>query len=390
MGSSYAARKKRSVSDIGSFSHRGFSQDSFPELSFAGADAKNTNPAAQLTAYFTNTFDAVGRENAKKLAQNSAGQQAAPLGEQSVEGAQAKKPTLEELRKKHDSEEYAHSSGELESGEFADKFSTYAFSGGKLAAAVMAGQGKQMLTFCLAKSIGRPAPQGELQKRLLSQSAVSAAVPDKNAAVRFNRNACSAVGVVADTVKSSGRLLEIIRQVAQGDGDKSNNPLEMNGIDTLKKVLPFMDIKKDEQLLRMYKDRLKQFEGDNSQEGLRTARVLLSAVERQAAVLQKKRQEQRNFLTVLGKITNNVNEAEKLFGSDIAASEIVEQAQQIANGQPPDDQNDKNRPEEQMANAVADFFEEIRGEFDVGTDGAVGAKREPAKAAGETEEQSAK
>lgn len=377
MGGTYAERKKhsRSADDEGKLSTARISQDSFPELSFAGRTVQNADPVPALTMRFTNTFDAIGRENAKKLSQQSGVQRAQQPEQDNSSAAQENKASLESLRKTHDSPEYAHSEQELESGAFTDRFSAYAFSGGKLAAAVMAGQGKQMLTFCLAKSLGRPAPQGELQRRLLSQSAVSANIPANDAAVRFNRDALSAVGVVADTLKSSSRLFDVLRKIALDDGNKSANPLEMNEINTLKSVLPFMDIRKDERLLSQYKERLKALEGDTSQEGIKTAQLLRAAAVKQTAVLQQKRQEQRNFLTVLDRISNNVKEAEKLFANDIPAEDIVEQVEQLVNSFPSDDDNNKNNSAEEIAQAVADFFTEIRGEDSVGTDREIGSER---------------
>lgn len=327
---------------------------------YYGNALKNADPIHMLITSFTNNFDAVGRERARQLAGNESDGNA----EKSTEPGRER----EALRKTHDSPEYVHSSEELRRGEFTDRFSSYAFRGGKLAASVMAGQGKQMFTLCLARAIGRPMPQGERQKKLLGQSDTELPVINREADVRFNRDVYSAVGIVTDTLKSSGRLLELFRELATGSGQRVPDPLEFRNIDTLKQALPFFDIDSDKKLITQYRQRLRQLEGDSSPEAASSAKLLRAALTKQNALLRRKQQEQRDFLTVLDRITGSVREAEKLFSSDGFAEQAAVEAEELAADIPPDDNNGRRRAAGDIAAAVAEFLSGLRGETNAGAD----------------------
>lgn len=332
---------------------------------YYGNALKNADPIHMLTTSFTNNFDAVGRDRARQLSGNESGRNA----EKSPEpGREREGVRTEGLRKEHDSPEYVHSSEELRRGEFTDRFSSYAFRGGKLAASVMAGQGKQMFTLCLARAIGRPMPQGERQKKLLGQSDTELSVINREADVRFNRDVYSAVGIVTDTLKSSGRLLELFRELATGSGQRVPDPLEFRNIDTLKQTLPFFDIDSDKKLITQYRQRLRQLEGDSSPEAAGSAKLLRAALTKQNALLRRKQQEQRDFLTVLDRITGNVREAEKLFSSDGFAEQAAVEAEELAADVPPDDNNGRRRAAGNIAEAVAGFLSGLRGETNAGAD----------------------
>lgn len=337
---------------------------------YCGNNIYNADPLYMLTTSFTNTFDAIGKDNAKKLAGNTDEKQ---QSENKADGEQEKKgkkdnPSLDELHKKHDSPEYVHSTKELNNGEFADRFSSYAFRGGKLAASVMAGQGKQMFTVCLSRAIGRPYPQGELQKKVKGQSAVNMTVPSSDASVRFNRNAYSAVGIVTDAMKSAGKILEIFRKLAVESRQGTQDPLELRDIGTLGSALPFFDTESDKKLIVQYKERLKQLEGDSDSKSDGMAKLLQSAITKQTAILNKKRQEQRDFLTMIDRITSNLNEAEKLFKSDGFVEQALKDAEELSDELPPDDDKNRRNAAQSVAEAVADFFNGMRGDEDVGTD----------------------
>lgn len=333
---------------------------------YYGENIYNADPLYMLTSGFTNTFDAVGRDRAKKLGGNGDEKQ---KSDEKTDGEQEKKDgsSLSELHKKHDSPEYVHSTSELQDGEFADRFSSYAFKGGKLAASVMAGQGEQMFTVCLSHAIGRPAPHGEYQKKILSQTAVDEGVPCSDANVKFNRNAFSAVGIVTDAMKSAGKILEIFRKLAT-DSHQRRDPLELRDIGTLGSTLPFFDTDSDKKLIVQYKERLKQLEDNGTSKSDGTVKLLQSAITKQTAILNKKRQQQRDFLTVINRITSNLNEAEKLFRSDGFAEQALKDAEELSDDLPPDDDKNRRKAAQSVAEAVAEFFDEMRGDEDVGTD----------------------
>ncbi len=333
-------------------------------FTYCGRNMRNMDPLYMLTTSFTNNFDAIANERAGQLAGESKVHSEPAVTDSEKQNA----ASADALRRKHDSPEYVHSTGELQNMEFADRFAAYAFRGGKLAASIMAGQGKQMFTLCLARAIGRPMPQGERQKKLLGQSDTEIPVPERDTKVRFNRDAHSAVGIVTDALKSSGRLLEIFRELAAENNHSARNPLEFRNIDTIKQTLPFFDTESDKRLIKQYKSRLVQLEGDSSPQARGSARLLSSALIKQNAVLKKKQQEQRDFLTMLDRITGNVREAEKLFRSDGFAETAAQEAEELSADVPPDDDSNIRRFAENIAGAVGDFFTEARGVDDSGTD----------------------
>ena len=274
-----------------------------------GAPLRSVDPVFQIASCFTERFDALGKQNAAKMSE---------VSEKRLNDCEecrniTKQPGAEELRKQHDSPEYVHSASELRDGNFTDRFSEYAFRSGKLAASVMAGQGKQMFTVCLARAIGKPMPFGERQKKLLGESRIRMPVPNMSSDVTFNRDVSSAVGIVTDTMRGSTRILDLFRSLVEDSGQCVCDPLEMRRIGTLRQTMPFLDTERDKALMAQYRNRIRELEGESSPDSAAIAKFLRSALAKQGAVLQRKIQQQREFLTVLNRISSNVAEAEKLF-----------------------------------------------------------------------------
>ena len=184
----------------------------------------------------------------------------------------------------------ADSRRESDECHFADKFSSYAFRGVKLANAVMAGQGRQVFTVCLSRALGRSFHGSERQKKLLG-SANDFHVGNTSARVMFNRDAQSAVSLVTDALRGSTRILELF--------------------------------------LLSCKSRLKEFENSKNPKSENAARLLRAAVIKHTAVLRRKEEQQRNFLTKLNEINSNVREAEKLFSSDGFAEQALREAEEL-------------------------------------------------------------
>lgn len=177
----------------------------------------------------------------------------------------------------------------------------------------------------------------------------------------FNRDAQSAVSLVTDALRGSTRILELFRNLANGSGQRSDAPLEMRNIDTLKMAFPFLQTDDDKRLILSCKSRLKELENSKNPKSENAARLLRSAVIKHTAVLRRKEEQQRNFLTKLNEINSNVREAEKLFSSDGFAEQALREAEELMEGTPPDD--DKRRKASfEAASAVADFFSGLRGD----------------------------
>ncbi|MGN0687624.1 MAG: hypothetical protein ACI4KA_05930 [Oscillospiraceae bacterium] len=308
------------------------------------------DPVYHMINSFTTKFDAVGKQRAAALGSENAangrqasdalGQGAAQNTEQSRRAASPFNEQL--LRQRHDSPMYRHSRKQLENGSFADRFASYAFNGGNMAAAVLSGESKMMFTSCLTRALGRPVPDSPKQKQLLMQNAVESQVDGTAAKVVFNRHAQSAVGIVLDSIRGASTTLEVFRKLANESGALKDTPLEHRNVDTLRKLYPYLVTNEDKAQLNEYKAQLKALQGDNSPEGVEQRRALEWACNRQSAMLSRKMSEQRRLLTVLTRAQANVKEAEKLFSSDGFAQSVLEEIERLAEDVPPEDENNRS------------------------------------------------
>ena len=129
------------------------------ELPAAAHGLKHVDPVYMLTDGFAKRFDAVGTEHSRQMAGNSEqfqrtdGENSSTGGGLGSKKVNGREPTVA-----------ADSRRESDECNFADKFSSYAFRGGKLANAVMAGQGRQVFTVCLSRALGRSFHGSERQK----------------------------------------------------------------------------------------------------------------------------------------------------------------------------------------------------------------------------------
>jgi len=295
------------------------------------------DPVYHLANNFINRFDAVGKERAREMAGKDAAKQTDPRSAES--GGVSREKKVAQLRREHDSPMYKHTQKALESGDFVDRFSSYAFNGGNMAAAVMAGKGKMMFTTCLSRALGRSFHGEQKEKQILSGTAVKAGIDGTHSEVMFNRDAHSAVGITLDAIRGASTSLEIFRKLANESGSLKDTPVEHRDIDTMPKLFPFMVTKKDQVLIDSYKQRLKELEGDNSQEACKSRKTLEWALKKENAVLERKKAEQRKFLTVLNGMLTNVKEAEKLFSADGFAESVLEEIESLYADVPPDDNN---------------------------------------------------
>ncbi len=301
---------------------------------------ESRDPVYHLMNNYVNRFDAIGKARAKKMAGNDTNSSAerSEVPESSPERRKA------QIRREHDSPMYRHTQSALDSGEFVDRFSAYAFNGGNMAAAVMSGKGKMMFTSCLSRALGRSVPSAQKEKQLLSATAVQAGVDGTQSEVMFNRHAHSAIGITLDAIRGASTSLEVFKKLANESGSLKDTPVEHRDIDTIPKLFPFMVTKKDKALIDSYKHRLKELEGDNSQEAAKSRKTLEWALKKESAVLERKKAEQRRFMTVLDSMLSNVREAEKVFSANGFAESVLEEIEGLSADEPPEDpdKNDRN------------------------------------------------
>ncbi|MBP1544143.1 MAG: hypothetical protein J6A16_08600 [Oscillospiraceae bacterium] len=330
------------------------------------------DPVFHLTNTFVDEFNAVGKERAKQMAGNDSEERA----EESETDGLSHEKKMARLRQEHDSPMYRHSSDALKNGDFVDRFSSYAFNGGNMAAAVMSGKGKMMFTACLSKALGRTLPTQRMEKQLLSGNAVNEKADGTHSDVMFNRNAHSAVGITLDAVRGASTSLEVFRKLANESFMLKDTPFEHRNIETMSVLFPFLVTEKDEALIDSYKQRLKALEGDNSQEASKSRKTLEWALKKESAVLERKKTEQRRFLTVLDGMLSNVKDAEKMFSADGFAESVIEEIEELLSDDPPEDQ-DRNESDDLVGGAdlIADFLTEVMGS-EHGKD-QFGAKEQP-------------
>ncbi len=317
---------------------------------------KSIDPVYALTNEFTKRFDALGMFYSGKMGNATQADKISDGNENPGSG-----DSIADKHKTHESPEYVHSRHELNECQFAERFSSYAFRGGKLAAAVMAGQGKQMFTLCLSRALGRTYHGAERQKKVMGESAAERAVGGMSSSVRFNRDAQSAVSIVTDTTRGSSRLLELFTRLASDSGQQPEHPLEMNDVDTLQIAFPFLRTEDDKASINRCRARLKELENCGDTASRQTSRLLRSALVKQTAVLRRKEEQKRCFLTKLNEISRNVREAEKLFSSDGFAEQALDDAAELMEDIPPDDGR-RRKAAFDVASAVADFISGLGGE----------------------------
>ena len=307
------------------------------------------DPVYHMINTFSTQFDAIGKQRAAALGgigsdMEQAGERKELSGERHTDasGSSISEEQQRQLRRKHDFSMYRHSSEQLEKGSFTDRFASYAFNGGNMAAAVMTGQGRQMFTSCLSRAIGRPIPSTPKQKQLLMNNAIVKDVDGTAAQVVFNRHAQSAVGIVLDSIRGASTTLEVFRKLANESGAIKDTPVEHYNINTIKTLYPYLVTRNDKELLDRYNTQLKALEGDLSPGGIEKRRALEWARDRQSAMLKRKASEQRRLLTILTRAQANVREAEKLFSSDGFAESVLEEIDRLAEDIPPEDNNNRS------------------------------------------------
>lgn len=313
----------------------------FAQISGAAGRGRGNppDPAYMAGIQFRKTFDAVGAGN-RLMQQEDRAQKR--VGRESSMPPERER----ELRRKHDSPVYRHSRRKLAQGSFCDRFASYAFSGGKLAAAVLEGRGELMLTSCMERAAG-----SVKQKKLLAESAAERGVEGRPARVVTNGDAHSAVGLVVSSIQSATKTLDTIRALAEGGGSSPDSLLEQRGVDTMQELYPFMRLKEDDAFIARCQTRLKELDGDTSQQALTERQAVNAALTKAQAVRAQKKAQQRGFLTKLAEMRANAARAEELFSSDGFAEYI---AQRVSGAHTADDPPDKRRRRAQRARQVLD------------------------------------
>lgn len=308
----------------------------------------NTDPVGLVRQCFCRRFDAVGKARAEETALkggDTAKRAAAEETAQKNSGFENNKNTDSSryfenkrstagMKKQHESRRNIQNAAERSVGE---KFSSYAFRGGKLAGAILDGNAKAMFITCIQRAYGVPEAENEKQRGLPSEPKTARA---GNTTAYFSRDVYSAVGIAADAVRGASSVLDAFRSIAEGKDRLEETSLNVN---TVEKVYPFLKTSGDKAVIESLKAKLKSFEGAKSPEEILEKQRLVAALNKANAVLNEKKEEQRSFLTVITTMQERAREAEKLFSGGVFARETVEEPETTVNAEPPPEKRKNNR-----------------------------------------------
>ena len=328
---------------------------------------KGYDPVYCIMSDFSKEFDAVGMYRNREIHNNEApvknrAQEAEKNGTNENERIGLSPEKEHELRKRHDSSAYIHSAAELANGNFCDKFSSYAFSKGKLAASVMSGRGEIMLTSCLKRAAG-----GSARRSFSGRLSDRKPIDGESASLVFGKDVQVAVGLVIDSTRSAGKLLELMKSLVSGDSRAQTQTARQSLF--MQRIYPFLRTDGEDEIISGCQSRLKSLDGDYSPYAVEMRKTLKSAIRKASAVKERKVSEQRELLTKLTDIQNNVKEAEKMFSSDGYAAALTEQLQREFEGTS-DDQgssggNPPAYPDDTASHTITEKYESTENESEL-------------------------
>ena len=325
------------------------------------------DPLYHVTENFQQTFDRIGRSHGASLV----GKEGAEPQTETVPQQEAAAP---EERGTVPAGQRSQVSGRESPGRTLpntiiplERFSETAFQRGSLSASILGGTGKMMLVSCLKRTIGQSGPKRIQQQSLFDTGSQTRNVPNRDPdQMIFNRTfADSAVGLVVDTIRDARRVVQSMEDMARGTG-------ELRGSDssTLRAMYPFLDDRRERQLLEQYSAQL-----DQTSDGRERA-VLQNGLVHVRSLLTKKHQMKIEFINKLRLITDRATEALAEFEAPGFAEEIAaalseeEELLPASEELPPDEgeNHDPDRPEDQQPDES--FGEDLIGEEGSGEAGA--------------------
>ena len=224
-----------------------------------------------------------------------------------------------------------------ESGIPLEKFSETAFRRGTLSASVLGGTGKMMLVSCLKRTAGQTGPNLKAEESLFDTGSQTRNVPGHSPdKMVFNRGFTdSAVGLVVDTLRDARRTVESLREMALGTGELRR---DVEG-STLFRMYPFLDDRRERELLAEYETRL----GENPEAGERA--ILQNGLVHVRAMLDRKASMREEFINKLRHISDCAEQALEEFQAPGFAEEVWQAAAELepedlppeGGGEPPED-----------------------------------------------------
>ena len=280
---------------------------------------QHRDPLYHVTESFQQTFDAMGRRHAAQLAGGETEEHAgAQPGQPQEEAGQMPDPT---------SARGFYERSSPDDQDMLRRFSETAFQRGTLSGAVLQGTGQMMLFSCLKKTVGQSQPDKWQQRKLFEKASpmrnVPGHSPDK---VLFNRGFTdSAVGLVVDTLRDARRTVEDMRDLVLGKSE-----MGQDGADTLRTMYPFLDDRRERELLEQYQQRLRKTEDTQEKAALQNAAA------RMEALIGKKGQMKQEFIRFL---SDRATEALEVFEAPGFAGALDQALREAAGAEepPPDE-----------------------------------------------------
>lgn len=278
----------------------------------AGTEAfQHRDPLYHVTESFQQTFDAIGRRHAAQAAGETAeARRERPAAEQTPRGtAEGHELPGRGLADRDlpdpGSARSFYGRGDGRDQDMLRRFSETAFQRGAMTGAVLRGTGRMMLFSCLKKTVGQSQPVREQQRKLFGNASqernVPGHTPDK---VVFNRGFTdSAVGLVVDVLRDARRTVEDMQDLARGGLERTESGA--SGTDTLRAMYPFLDDRRERELLEQYQGRLR----DSGHLGTEERALLQNAAGRVRALIEKKARMKEEFINKLRFLSDRAGEA---------------------------------------------------------------------------------
>ena len=277
------------------------------------------DPVYALSESFAQTFDLVGRQNVQ---QTQEGREAAFRGTSML-------PWIAD-----------------DQGRFLRRFSEYAFQNGRLASAILQGQGNLALQACLRRAHGWALRSGAEQDRRIDKTAERNRVPFTDAWVHSGGGEHAAVALVTKAASTASQVLMLVRRAAA----------RLDGLDnrTLRELFPFLFEEEDLALIHDLQAKRRQLQRGGASAGAES-RAVNAALDKAQAVLAKKRQARRQFLTKLDTMLANARAAERLFAEQWPqASQALETDVTQTPQTPEDAQENQENVGQRAGNAARD------------------------------------
>lgn len=290
--SQYIPKLRRSKGASEGFREESQAQEHFFKIMRANAGAGSyacKDPVYALSESFSQTFDLVG----KQAARTAMGASVQQMDQQDT-----------------DMSSYIAN----DTSQYLQRFTQYAFQNGRLAGAILQGQGRMALHACISRSAGMAGMTDTVMRRKVEANASRRKIQQGVGWVDFGADAHAAVALVADTTRTAIQLLEDIR--------KASNQIEGKQVTTLREIFPFLFDQEDRELIAQLEERRRQmqFRGDVQSVQYRAVDASLNKAR---AVLQKKAQMRRAFLDRLDLMLESARAAERMY-SDASFLDTIE------------------------------------------------------------------